>query len=153
MTKKAIIRAVFDTNVIIAALKSKNPNSPTVELLRRWRAGEFIILYSDDLLLEYREKIISRDIDPVLSIAFLADLDVRGENVALTPDQIQPLIAEDPDDDIVIACAIVGEATHLFTYDPHLLSLGETYEGITILNGLHFLYAVRGDTPSVERET
>jgi putative PIN family toxin of toxin-antitoxin system len=153
MTKKAVMRAVFDTNVIIAALKSRNPNSPTVELLRRWRAGEFTILYSDDLLLEYREKIISRDIDPILSIAFLADLDVRGEYIALTPDQIQPLIAEDPDDDIVIACAIIGEATHLVTYDPHLLNLGETYEGITILNGLHFLYAVRGDTPSVEHET
>ena len=153
MTEKAILRAVFDTNVIIAALKSRNPNSPTAELLRRWRVGEFTILYSDDLLLEYREKFVSRNIDPTLRIAFLADLDVHGEYIALTPDQIQPRIAEDPDDDIVIACAIVGKATHLVTYDPHLLNLGKTYEGITILDGLHFLYAARGDAPSVERET
>ena len=153
MTEKNILRAVFDTNVVIAALKSKNPSSPTVELLRRWRQGEFIILYSDALLLEYLEKFISRDIDPALRIVFLADLDVLGEHIDLTPDQIQPLVPDDPDDDIVIACAIVGQATHLVTYDPHLLNLGETYQGITILDGLHFLYAVRGDTPPVKRET
>ncbi len=33
MTELARLRAVFDTNVIIAALKSKNPGSPTIELL------------------------------------------------------------------------------------------------------------------------
>lgn len=145
MTDKPLLRAVFDTNVIIAALKSRNPNSPTVELLKRWRNDEFILLYADDLLLEYREKFIARSIDPALHIAFLASLDVLGEQVKITPDQIKPVVPNDPDDDVVIACAIVGRATHLVSYDPHLLNLGETYQGIVILDGLHFLYAVRGD--------
>lgn len=145
MTDKPLHRAVFDTNVIIAALKSKNPNSPTVELLKRWRNDEFILLYADDLLLEYREKFITRNIDPVLRIAFLASLDVLGERIELVPDQIKRVVSNDPDDDIFIACAIVGEASHLVSYDPHLLNLGESYQGIVILNGLHFLYAVRGD--------
>lgn len=35
VTDKTAFRAVFDTNVIIAALKSKNSQSPTIELLRR----------------------------------------------------------------------------------------------------------------------
>jgi putative PIN family toxin of toxin-antitoxin system len=142
---KPLLRAVFDTNVIIAALKSKNPNSPTVELLKRWRNHEFILLYSDDLLLEYREKFIARNINPALRIAFLASLYVLGEQVKLSPDQIKPVVVNDPDDNIVVACAIVGNATHLVSYDPHLLNLGETYQGITILDGLHFLFAVRGD--------
>ncbi len=152
MIKQAIFRAVFDTNVIIAALKSKNPNSPTAELLQRWRQREFILLYANDLLLEYREKFISRRIDPALRIAFLANLEVLGEHIPLTSDQIQPRIPDDPDDDVVIACAIVGKATHLVSYDPHLLNLGDTYQGITILDGLHFLYAVRGDTPPEEQD-
>jgi len=145
VTDKFLLRAVFDTNVIIAALKSRNPNSPTVELLKRWRNDEFILLYADDLLLEYREKFIARNIDPALRIAFLASLDVLGEQVKVAPDQIKPVIPNDPDDDIVVACAIVGKATHLVSYDPHLLNLGESYQGIVILDGLHFLYVVRGD--------
>lgn len=145
MTDKPLLRAVFDTNVIIAALKSKNPNSPTVELLKRWRNDEFLLLYADDLLLEYRQKFIARNIDAALRIAFLAGLDVFGERIELAPDQIKRVVSNDPDDDIFVACAIVGKATHLVSYDPHLLSLEESYQGIAILDGLHFLYAVRGD--------
>ncbi len=33
------------------------------------------------------------------------------------------------------------------TYDPHIHALGEVYQGVRILDGLHFLYAVRGDAP------
>jgi putative PIN family toxin of toxin-antitoxin system len=150
MIKSSVFRAVFDTNVVIAALKSRNPNSPTVELLHRWSNGEFTLLYCDSLRAEYQEKFVARNIQLDLRASFLENLLEFGEYVALAPAQVQPLIAEDPDDDIVIACAIVGEATHLVTYDPHLLKLGETYEGITILDGLHFLYAVRGDAPPVE---
>lgn len=114
-------------------------------MLKRWRNDEFILLYSDDLLLEYREKFIARNIDAALRIAFLASLDVYGERVKLTPEQIKPIVSDDPDDDVVLACAIFGKATHLVSYDPHLLNLGETFQGITVLDGLHFLYAVRGD--------
>lgn len=52
MTERAPIRAVLDTNVLIAAHLSRNLHSPTVELLQRWRAGEFIQFYSDDTLTE-----------------------------------------------------------------------------------------------------
>ena len=128
VSEPATFRAVFDTNVVIAALKSKNPNSPTVELLHRWRNHEFILLYADDLLLEYREKFVARKIDPALRIAFLASLSVLAERVHLSPEQIKPIIVDDPDDDVVLACAIVGKASHLVSYDPHLLGLGEFYE-------------------------
>jgi len=43
------LRAVLDTNVPIAAHLSRNPRSPTIELIDRWRAGEFVQLYSDDM--------------------------------------------------------------------------------------------------------
>ena len=142
---KPHFRAVFDTNVIIAALKSRNPNSPTVELLTRWRGGEFTLVYADALLLEYQEKFVARKINLASRVSFLANLAALGERIALTAKQIQPVVTADPDDDVLIACAIAGNATHLVTYDPHLLNLGEWYAGIRILDGLHFLYAVRGD--------
>jgi predicted nucleic acid-binding protein len=46
------LRAVFDTNVFVSALLSRNPTSPTQELMRRWRNEEFILLVSQALLLE-----------------------------------------------------------------------------------------------------
>lgn len=148
MTNAVALRAVLDTNVIVAALKSKNPKSPTIELLDRWSAGEFKLIYCDDLLVEYQEKLIDRNVPLESRATFLETLIRLGGWHKLSPEQIMPVVSEDPDDDMVVACAIVGRATHLVTYDLHLLNLGPTYQGINILDGLHFLYAVRGDTVS-----
>ncbi|MBL7065765.1 MAG: putative toxin-antitoxin system toxin component, PIN family [Anaerolineae bacterium] len=141
------LRAVFDTNVVIAALLSRNPHSPLVELLRRWRNDEFELLYCDDLRAEYREKLIAKGVQPDRRHRLLEDLTSLGTCILLTPDDLVPRIPDDPDDDVVIACAIAGEATHLVTYDPHLHTLGAEYQGVRILDGLHFLYTVRGDVP------
>ena len=146
-TKSTRLRVVFDTNVVIAALLSRNPHSPLVELLHRWRDEEFELLYCDDLRSEYREKLIAKGIRLDQRLRFLDDLTSLGTLILLTPDDVIRRIPDDPDDDVVIACAIAGGATHLVTYDIHLRSLGEEYQGVQILDGLHFLYALRGDVP------
>ena len=51
-TGRSKLRGVLDTNVPIAAHLSRNPASPTIELLERWRGGQFAQLYSDDMLVE-----------------------------------------------------------------------------------------------------
>lgn len=139
------LRAVFDTNVVIAALKSHSAHSPTAELLRRWEAGEFDLLYSADLRAEYEETFAARAVDPDRAQSFLDQLQHLGISVEVLA--VQPLIAADPDDDIVLACALTGQASHLVTYDPHILSLGEEYHAVRMIDGLHFLYLVRGDVP------
>lgn len=49
------------------------------------------------------------------------------------------VVATDPDDDKIIACAVAGSATHIVTGDKrHLLPLGQ-YQGITLLNAADFL--------------
>jgi len=147
MTELGRLRAVLDTNVVFAGLFSRNPHSPTAEILRRWYVGEFDLLYCEDLRLEYREKLTAAGISPVHRARFLARLARLGICVPFSPAEILPRVPADPDDDVVIACALVGGATHLVTYDPHLLSLGEEYQGVRILDGLHFLYILRGDVP------
>ena len=67
-----MLRAVFDTNVVLAALLSRNPNSPLVELLARWRHNEFEFIYSLDLLAEYREKLVNKKVDSSRVLTFLA---------------------------------------------------------------------------------
>jgi len=48
-----VIRAVFDTNVLLAALLSKRGAS--FEILQRLRQGEWRLVLSNHLLLEYEE--------------------------------------------------------------------------------------------------
>jgi predicted nucleic acid-binding protein len=95
------------------------------------------------------EKLLDRKADPLQTAAFLGDVDEKGICVLPSSADILPLIPADPDDDIVLACAVVGQATHLVTYDPHIHALGETYQDVRILDGLHFLYTARGDAPPV----
>jgi len=147
MTDVGPLRAVFDTNVIIAALLSRNPRSPLLELLARWRSREFALVFNEDLHAEYREKIIAKRIQTEKARQFMSELLLEGVRVILTPADIVSRVPADPDDDIVVACAVVGQATHLVTYDPHIHALGPTYQNIRILDGLHFLYALRGDLP------
>ena len=48
-------------------------------------------------------------------------------------------VTADPDDDMIIECALVGNATHIITGDRrHLLPL-ESYEGILIVKPTDFL--------------
>lgn len=143
--QRTMLRAVLDTNIPIAAHLSRNPRSPTIELITRWRAGEFTQLYSDDMLVELIEKFHARRIAPEASERYLADLITLGDHVIVLPEHVPTAIAADPDDNAILACAVVGRATHIATYDPHFDVLGGAYQGISVLDGLHFLYVVRGD--------
>lgn len=141
------LRAVLDTNVPIAAHLSTNPNSPTVELIERWRRGEFTQLYSDDTIAELREKLSGKGIGSEAIEEYLSDLAKFGVYVEVGPDDIEPVIPADPDDDLIVACAVVGGATHIVTYDPHFEILGGEHKEIEIVDGLAFLRRVRGDEP------
>lgn len=59
------LRAVLDTNVFVSAFLSRNPTSPTQEIIRRWQAEEFMLLTCDILLEEVAEKLIERGIEQV----------------------------------------------------------------------------------------
>lgn len=141
------LRAVFDTNVIVSAFLSRSPTSPTQELIDRWLGDEFTLLVCDAIVDELIEKLVQHRIARPNIEAFVALLDSMAEWVDVPAEAIVPRIPADPDDDVVVACAIVGDADFLVTYDPHFAPLGENYEGIRISKALPFLWAVRGDQP------
>jgi putative PIN family toxin of toxin-antitoxin system len=51
--------AVVDTNVIVSALITKNPESPPRQVFRAMLSGDIIPLYYEDILAEY-EEVLSR---------------------------------------------------------------------------------------------
>lgn len=52
--------AVVDTNVIVSALISKNPESPPRQVFRAMLSGEIIPLYHADIICEY-EEVLTRE--------------------------------------------------------------------------------------------
>ena len=141
------LRAVFDTNVFISAVLSRNPTSPTKELIESWKAGKFTLLVSDVLLAELTEKLLEKRIDSDTITDLVTAILQMAEWVDVPAAAALPMIVEDPDDDHVLACAVVGKADYLITYDPHFDPLGGSYESFQVTKALPFLWKVRGDQP------
>ena len=137
------LRAVFDTNVFVSAFLSRNPSSPTKELIRRWIDGELILLVSDDLVDEITEKLLQRGISQDRVTELLTLLAGLAEWVDVPPEAVRAAVAEDPEDDPILACAVVGRAGYLVTYDTHFDSLGGVFEGVRITKALPFLWELR----------
>jgi predicted nucleic acid-binding protein len=76
-------------------------------------------------------------------------LERLAEWVTIPEDAVAPVLA-DPDDDVVLSCAALGNAQYLVTYDPHFEAIGTEYRSIKIVQALPFLWVVRGDTPPQE---
>ena len=141
------LRAVFDTNVFISASLSRNRSSPTRELMLRWRRGEFILVVCGAQLEELFEKLAEFDVSQDTIRKITASIERIAEHIELGPKQIPALIPADPDDNVIIACAVKAKADYLVTYDPHFDVLGGEYGGVKIVKALPFLWAVRGDQP------
>lgn len=145
------LRAVFDTNVFISAVLSRSPRSPTRELIERWKVGELTLLVSDALLAELVEKLLEKSIDPNRITDLVTSILQMAEWVDVPAATVRPVILQDPDDDHVLACAVVGKADYLVTYDPHFDPLGGSYESFQITKALPLLWEVRGDQPTGDK--
>lgn len=133
------LRAVLDTNVILAAHRTRQAASPNAEILARWRRREFCFLYSPDTLAEYAEKLLEHGIPAVEIEEFIRLLARHGEEVSIVFFHFRHYPV-DPDDVMFLLCAINGRASHLVSYDDHLLSLRLFYSNeLTICQPLEFL--------------
>lgn len=137
------VRAVLDTNVFVSAFLSRNPSSPTQELIRRWLDGEFTLLVSEALVDELTEKLLERKISDDRVMEFLMLLIRLAEWVEVPSESIRAAVQEDPEDDLILACAVVGKAGFLVTYDSHFDSLSGNFEGVQILRAVPFLKTLR----------
>jgi putative PIN family toxin of toxin-antitoxin system len=144
------MRAVLDTNVVLAAEGSSNANSPNREIIRRWLAAEFLLLVTDDVLAEYADKLSHIGKSPQEVFGFLSRVLLLAEAVEIRFFHLRHYPA-DPDDVLFLLCAINGEATHLVSYDPHLLELRPFYDDFGICPPLEFLATVREEGGKKQR--
>ena len=90
------LRVVFDTNVFVSAALSRNPTSPTRELLIRWLAGEFVLLVSQALLDEVIEKLLEHQIEQEQIVDLIAHLERLAEWVETPVANIPAVVVNDP---------------------------------------------------------
>ena len=119
-----MIRAVLDTNLLVSYLLTHRP--PIATLIDRHLAQEDFVLVTAPGLLEELDRVLSysklqRYYSEAERTRFVALLVALAEVVDL-PETI-PRICRDPDDDQVIACAVVGQADVIVSGDRDLLAL------------------------------
>jgi putative PIN family toxin of toxin-antitoxin system len=122
-----VCRVVLDSNVLVAAHRSANPQSPNRELIERWQANEFTLLFSRDMLNEYAEKLLELSVDRADAVEFIALISALGEAVEIEFFHLLHY-PSDADDIAFLLCAWNGLASHLVSYDHDLLDLSAAYE-------------------------
>lgn len=138
-------RAVFDTNLLVSYLLVHRP--PIALLIDEQLAQERFTLVSAPVLLEELARVLryprlQRYYDTAQRDRFVALIAALSELVEL-PEEIPP-ISRDPDDDRVIACAVVGRVDGIVSGDRDLLDLREV-GGIPILTAAQFLEWMEDD--------
>lgn len=136
-------RVVADTNIFLSAQLSKNSTSPNKEFFVLFRQEVFTLLVSEDCLVEYIRKLEEKEIPRATVVEIVALLYKLGEEVKIKQFHFAHY-PPDPDDIAFLLCALNGKATHLVTYDNHLLGLKYAYrETFTICEMLPFLREIR----------
>jgi len=142
-------RAVFDTNVYVAKVLSKNPRSPNRELFELLENETYVLIWCDEIRADVAEKLIARGLNSERIAEFIAEVMSLALWIEVPASAIRSYVNDDPDDDIIVACAVVGKATYIVTYDKHLLNLKQSFPGCVVVTSLQFLFLVRGDRPSL----
>ncbi len=126
---------VFDTNVIFSATGWRGNPYRCLELAREGVVeGVTCIELLDELEEKLRAKLRLPEDHIVETLADLLAF-LRLVTIANT----LKVVAADPDDDKVLECAVVADATHIVTGDRrHLLPL-QSYEGIEIVSPAEFV--------------
>ena len=145
-----MLRVVLDTNVFVSSLLVKE--GPAAQVLDAWRARRYLLIVSPDLVAEIastlryprirrRYHITEDDIQALLDLLETDSILVPG-----TAD-VSGSVPEDPDDEVVLGCAVEGDADLVVSGDRHLLALGG-FRGIEIVAVRRFMERLSQETSS-----
>jgi putative PIN family toxin of toxin-antitoxin system len=114
-------RVVLDTNVLVSGLLG----GTATDVIRRWRAGDLLMILSPEIMAEY-EGVLNR---PKFRLPKWVVQDmlayIRASAEWVTPVAEEPSVARDASDDKFLFAAASGRADYLVSADPDLLDLKE----------------------------
>ena len=131
------LNVVFDTNILISAAGWNGPPRKCVQLAREGYVNGAVCT---ELLLEYAEKLetvlafprFTADEAVIELLSFLRLVDIYGAIRG---------VARDPDDDMILDCAVTAGAGYIVSGDKDLLVLGQFRE-IKVVKAAEFLEIV-----------
>ncbi len=133
--------AVLDTNVLVSGVTGfLIDTSVPGQILHLWQAGRFTLVVSDHILAELERTLQKPYFQHRLSMEQITAARVLFRTSArFTPLTVEVHgVASHPEDDLVVATALSGQADYLITGDHHLQAVG-SYQGVTILSPRAFV--------------
>ena len=133
------MRVVADTNMVVSGLLWQGLPRQILDAAH----NNAITLFSSISLLAELEEVLQRE--KFASRLALAGIEPRelvlgyaALSTLVEPESIEPVVLADPDDDIVLACAVAAQADAVVSGDGHLLELN-SYREIPILDAAGLL--------------
>ena len=128
-------RLILDTNVIVSGLLFGGTPRKILELAL---TGRVELATSPDLLEELERVLLYKF--PHARKAILGSLEaLQAITLLFIPSERVNAVADDPDDNRVLECAVAAEADFIVSGDKHLLHL-EQFHNIPILSPQQFLH-------------
>ncbi len=142
-----MFKAVLDTTVLVAAMLRPEPGGVSIELLRRAAEGEYELYLSDDILEETAATLMGSERNRrryKYSDANVIEYCEALAHIGAIIVDIPPLtgVVRDPNDDMIVACAVAAKADFLVSRDKDLLTLG-SYGAIDMVTPEAFLRLLR----------
>ncbi|MBI4360307.1 putative toxin-antitoxin system toxin component, PIN family [Candidatus Micrarchaeota archaeon] len=123
------MRVVLDTNILVSA--TQWDGSEADKKIRALHKTHATLLVSKEIL-EELQSVLHRDFEYQTREVQDATSRVTALTNIVAVTTVIHAVKDDPEDDKVLACAVDGHATHILTYDRHLLKLKE-FRGIQII--------------------
>ncbi len=129
------MKLVLDSNVIISALLFGGKPRLVFDLVL---SGKIDLAISEPILEEIQEVLLRPKFK--LSKSFVKEFIKELEEIAkiVEPKRKLKVVKSDPDDDMIIECAIEAKANYIISGNKHLFEL-KSFEGIIILTPAEFI--------------
>jgi len=128
------VKAVFDTNVLLAAFLTEGV---CAKLLTRARKQQFNLITCTFILSEFERTLTKKFSATKQEKENALALITEAAQKSVEPSKIPTGACRDKDDDNVLACALEADADYLVTGDKDLLDL-KAFKGTRIVNPREF---------------
>ncbi len=135
-------RVVLDTNVLVSAILFGGPPRNVLDLAI---SGTIHCSLSPPILDELRDVLCRAKFGFSLEQSLRVIEELHAACDVVDPGDRVRVLTSDPDDNMILECAVSANAAFIVSGDRHLLDLGQ-YKGIVIVNPAEYLRTVSSTT-------